>query len=583
MPSQSFSVAPNLSGIALAHVGAENEENRRLEEATFRQILDAITDMVLVKGPRSRLLWANRAFLEAYGMTNEELAGQLDAPFAEPDFTQQYIRDDHQVFSTGRPLDIPEDPLKTHDGRTLICQTVKSPIFGRDGKVAKTVAVIRDITERKRLETAMVAAKEKAEEGVRAKSAFLATMSHEIRTPLNGVLGMIELLMATPLTGEQRTYATSIEACGRALLGLIGNVLDLSKIEAGQFQIEDLPFGPMVIVEECRLVVAEVAATKGLSLTLTVGPGVPAQVRGDRERLRQVLLNLLSNAVRFTEAGAVSIALTASRPVVGEGPPGDASDGDGRGRLRLELAVEDTGIGMSAETCANLFKPFFQADGSTTRRFGGTGLGLAISKRIVAQMGGSFDVRSAVGAGSRFSFVLPCLEVTARNPAPTGRPTDRPSESGATLPVPTVRPSEARQTSPVDASRPSILVAEDNAINRLLIVRQLALLGHAGEVVSNGSEALTAWRRQHHDVILMDCQMPEMDGFEATRNILAEVRARAATPPVIIAITANASEGDRKRCLDAGMNDYLTKPVSLDDLRRMLQRWCGDHAARSPS
>jgi len=416
------SSAPRVGGVAIELEGLPAAGYRDLGEATFRQILDAIADMVLVKGPQSRLQWANRAFLDVYGMTNEQLQGLIDAPFVEPDFTQQYVKDDYQVFSTGKTLHIPTEPVTSHDGHILLCQTVKSPILDREGKVVMTVGVSRDISERKRMEAQMLAAKEAAEAAARAKSEFLATMSHEIRTPLNGVLGMIELLMGTELTEEQRNYATSVQACGRALLGLIGNVLDLSKIDAGRLRLERQPFDPRVLTEECRLVVAEEAAVKGLSLIVVHAPGAPAAVLGDRERVRQVLLNLLSNAVKFTESGRVTVTLSAkvaSAPANTDADAGAGARADGdaiaaappsagagaqppQRRIVLEVAVEDTGIGMNDTALAALFQPFFQADGSLTRRFGGTGLGLAISKRLAEQMGGRIDVLSAVGEGSLY-------------------------------------------------------------------------------------------------------------------------------------------------------------------------------------
>ena len=542
--------------------------NPELGEATFRQILDAIADMVLVKGPQSRLLWANRAFLDVYGMTNQELQGLIDAPFVEPDFTQQYVKDDYQVFSTGKTLHIPEEPVTSHDGHILVCQTVKSAIFDDKGQVAMTVGVSRDISDRKRMEAQMLAAKDAAEAATRAKSEFLATMSHEIRTPLNGVLGMIELLMATELNEEQRNYATAVQACGRALLGLIGNVLDLSKIEAGGLRLQRVPFEPRTLIEECRLVVAEEAAAKGLSLAIVHGPGIPAAVLGDRERLRQVLLNLLSNAVKFTESGRVTATL-AARPAAAAEPSDADPDSSARGagdsavtvrRIQLEITVEDTGIGMSRESLGALFRPFFQADGSPTRRYGGTGLGLAISKRIIDQMGGSIEVRSALGEGTRFSLVLPCFEAPpASAPAPLRR-----------------GEAASRAQAPAASAAPhplSILVAEDNSFNQMVIIKQLSLLGHTADVASNGVEALAATRNRNYDLVLMDCQMPEMDGFEVTRLILAAARATGAAPPVIVAITANAMEGDAALCLAAGMNEYLSKPISLDDLRRVLRRW----------
>jgi signal transduction histidine kinase/ActR/RegA family two-component response regulator len=413
---------------------------------------------------------------------------------------------------------------------------VRSVLADRERANAALTVTLAELDERVRDRTAALAgATARAEAASRAKSQFLANMSHEIRTPMNGVIGMAELLSATPLDASQREVTETIRSSGQILLAIINDILDLSTIESGQLALDKAPFALGSVLSQALKVVSTAAAAKGLALDVDADATIPPDLLGDRLRLGQVLVNLLSNAVKFTEAGRVTlstrlVAATATTPAA----------------IRIE--VRDTGIGIEPERLARLFQPFEQGDVSMSRRFGGTGLGLAISKRLVELMDGRLWGESQPGVGSTFILELP-LRAAETPSAPS-------------------RPVQAAAPAQKPAGNLRLLIAEDNPVNQRVASRMLQRLGYKSDVVENGRLAVEAVERETYDVIFMDVQMPELDGLEATRRI----KARPGQTPWIIALTAHALEEDRKQCLAAGMNDFLSKPVQLTELTAALER-----------
>jgi signal transduction histidine kinase/CheY-like chemotaxis protein/HPt (histidine-containing phosphotransfer) domain-containing protein len=385
---------------------------------------------------------------------------------------------------------------------------------------------------------ALVIAREEALAASRAKSEFLANMSHEIRTPMNGVVGMTSLLLETPLTARQQDYVKTVRASGEALLALINDILDFSKMESGSLAIGRAPFSLRAVIEDSLEIVAPLAALQGLALRHAIAEGAPEALVGDVARTRQVLVNLLGNAVKFTPRGEVRVELSVR------------SLGDGR--CEAHFAVVDTGIGIPADELDRLFVAFDQLDGSLARQQGGTGLGLAISRRLTELMGGRIWVESTVGEGSAFHFTLP----------------------GEAAPAPPCRPAEPAGMDRGLARRHplKILIAEDNPVNRRVMVGLLEHLGYEADLASNGLEVLAALERRPYDVVLMDIQMPEMDGLEVTRRIRLHTGQPSAgrRQPRIVALTAHAMSGDRERCLAAGMDGYLSKPVQIAELEAAL-------------
>jgi signal transduction histidine kinase/CheY-like chemotaxis protein len=383
-----------------------------------------------------------------------------------------------------------------------------------------------------------------ADQASTAKSEFLANMSHEIRTPLNGIVGMVELLGRTHLTADQRGMLGIIQSSSEALLGVVDDILSFSKVERGGIRKHEIDFDLRVAVEGLAQLAAPQANAKGLAFEVHVSPDVPRRAKTDPVLLRQALLNLISNAIKFTETGKVRLELV---------PGGDPAE-----PLAVLFRVIDTGIGIPQQQLSKLFTPFTQGDSSSTRKHGGTGLGLAISRRLVALMGGSIGVESRPGAGSTFWFLLPLQ--------PAAEPEDGPDYAEADrLPTP----------------KGHVLVVDDNPVNQIVTVRAVGSLGYIAEVVSGGKEAIEAVQREKFDVVLMDCQMPEMDGYTATaaiRRLEAEARGGPRVP--IIAMTANAVEGDQERCISAGMDDYLAKPIRIALLSETLRRWS---RARGPA
>jgi PAS domain S-box-containing protein len=447
------------------------------------------------------------------------------------------------------------------DGSSVDVSVTLSLIEDTEGRIAGIATIYQDISERKRARAALLeredqlaAARDEALEASRLKSQFLANMSHEIRTPMNGVLGMSQLLLNGNLEPGQRRRVLALRESGQSLLTIINDILDFSKMEAGKLELEEVDFNLLAAAESVVSLLSSPANDKGLSLTLNVARGVPGWVRGDSVRLRQVLINLLGNAVKFTERGGVEFTI------------GQAASGD------LRFAVRDTGIGIDPSSRDRLLEPFTQADASTTRRFGGTGLGLAICRQLVELMGSSLEFTSEPGAGTMFWFevalpavALPAVEMGDGEGAPRGA---QPAGDHA-----------ADRAAPSLGEGARILLVDDAEINREVGRGLLESLGYRVEMVSSGSEAVEAVRHSPYAAIVMDCLMPDMDGYEATRRIRALEGPGRHTP--IVALTAAAMAGDRERCLAAGMDDYVSKPLDPDLLHAALQR-CGRGAGLQP-
>jgi PAS domain S-box-containing protein len=682
---------------AAAHLADRNErgstsptESHALESASehernmLRTLIDSLPDLIYAKDVNCKFLLANDACCRVMGTDRSDVVGKDDFAFFPRDLAEGFYEDEQKVMRSGETLLNREESVLYRDGRRSHVLTTKVPLRDSQGRVIGIMGIGRDITARVEAENELRAAREAAEAANKAKSEFLANMSHEIRTPMNGVIGMSELMMDTKLDSAQRDYAETIRDCGRALLTVINDILDFSKIEAGKLELENIDMDLRDAVRDVARVLAVQAHAKGLELTMDVDSKLPEMVKGDPGRLRQVLLNLGGNAVKFTSKGEVSLEVK-------------VLESDERGSL-VRCEVRDTGVGIPADRISALFQPFMQVDASTTRRFGGTGLGLSIVRKLVELMHGEVGVASEENVGSKFWFTARFSPASAAGPtyhrvAPSelkgkrvlvvddnatnrkllaiqleqcglepvlassatealqmmqkalqeGEPFeialldhDMPDCNGADLgrrinsdeylkntrlvlltssglrgdalrfaqigfagyllkPVAesdlidcllVVLGGEARdwhtQTQPivtrhelrvlrkrVESRR--LLLAEDVVVNQKVAARALEKLGYEVEVVGNGLEAVTAWETGKYDLILMDCQMPEMDGYEATREIRRREGPNQHIP--IVALTAHAMKGADEECKAAGMDEHLTKPIDREALDRCLRRY----------
>ena len=530
----------NITGRKLAEQVLQNSEER------FRQLAENVREVFWMMPPAAdQILYVSPAYEEVWGRTCASL-------YRNPmSWTETIHPDDQEIAhrkferqTAGERVDS-EYRIRTPDGQEKWIRDQAFPVRDQDGKLTRIVGIAEDITERKLYETDLIQARKGADAANLAKSRFLANMSHEIRTPMNGVIGMVQLLLQTDLTDEQQQYATVAQESGRMVLALIDDILDLSRIEAGKIRLESLIFNLSDTLNGAVQPLRIQASAKGLGFDMQVSPEIPPVLRGDAHRLRQVLTNLCANAIKFTERGEVKLFAALER------------QGDGTATIRF--TVTDSGIGLRPDQVALLFAPFVQADASTTRKYGGTGLGLAICRQLVGLMGGEIGVDSSEGHGSSFWFtVVMELPPGDQQQLSRGQGTQG-NERGIGERVEAVGANSAR-----------ILVAEDNDTNRQVILAQLRKLGYtAAAAVANGAEAVDALQRGVYDLVLMDCEMPVMDGYAATRHIR---NSRQPDIP-IIALTANAMSADRDRCLGAGMSDYLAKPVDPKSLAEALTRW----------
>ena len=515
------------------HTEAVLRELRAAEDRS-RAILGAIPDVLFEVTPELDLVAYNARRPEDVYFPIDDFLGRNLAEFVPAKAVALCRAGVEEALRTGAPTTVEFEAV--HKGAPRFFEARITPIGS-----GNVLAILRDVTRKQQREQTLRDARDAAEAATRAKGEFLATMSHEIRTPLNAVIGMSSLLLDGPLSGEQKEHAATIRASGEALLSIVSDVLDYSRLDAGKLVLESQPVPVQELVSGVMSIFAGEAPRRGNVMVAEIAGDVPERILSDAGRIRQVLLNLVGNASKFTEQGRIALRVGVER-----------AEGE-QSRIRFE--VSDTGPGIREEQQEQIFDPFTQADGSMSRRFGGTGLGLAICKRLVERMDGRIGVRSQLGKGSLFWFSIPLQQPKSEAVAAAG-----PRARVRTLPG--LR----------------VLLAEDNPVNAKLAAALLGRLGCVTEVVGNGRKALEALARERFDVVLMDCQMPELDGLEATR----EIRRREGDGPrlPVVALTANAMPGDRERCLEAGMDGYLAKPFRIDDLLAALEPFVPDPAAR---
>ncbi|HEY1774761.1 MAG TPA: ATP-binding protein [Solirubrobacteraceae bacterium] len=544
-------VTLSLVGIRLAFRPALRiaREQLRASEERYRSMFELNPQpMVAYDRETLEIVEISNAMIDQYGYTRDELCSMTIKELLPPEDVPKLMAylAAHQGGSQAIVGEPPPDRPRHHrlkDG-TIIDVEVTSRNLELNGRQCR-MAHFDDITARNRAAREVAIARDQAVEASNMKSAFLANVSHEVRTPMNGVIGMTELLLDTSLTDEQREYALQVGRSGEQMLSILNDILDLSKIEGGHLDLDVGDFDLHETINETCSIAGGQARAKGLHLGVEFAPDVPCQLRGDGRRIRQIVLNLVTNAVKFTSEGSVEVRVSA------------VSNGSGGARVRVE--VQDTGIGVEPEKLVRMFEPFTQADVSTTRNYGGTGLGLAIVKEIVDMMGGEIGARSEPGQGSTFWF-----EVGLASPSSTDNGWADVAETAAVM--------AARWSQP-----PLVLVAEDSPVNQIVAARMLERCGCRTHIVANGNEAIEAFKANRYDIVLMDCQMPELDGYQTTAE-LRRIEARAYRTPVV-AMTAHALEGDRERCLAADMDDYLSKPMRHAELVEKLRVWVADGEA----
>jgi PAS domain S-box-containing protein len=526
-----------------ATVLAEAHEALAIGEAQYRLLANTATDAIVTVDDTGRILFANPAVERLFGYAPDEIVGRLASVLAPERDRARHEEVFLGYVQSGRQVSVVASARMV--GRRKDGTEVLLEISSGEGSVGHRrffTGILRDISDRQKAEQALIEAREQALEGSRLKSEFLANMSHEIRTPMNGVTGMLELLLEDQLTSEQRNRVNVALGSAQALLTIINDILDLSKIEAGKLDLSPDWMDVRAVVDEVVGLLRPRAAAKNVHVVGDCATDLPGRVFADAGRVRQILMNLVGNAVKFTDDGRVLVEATAT-PVSPD-------------RVRLRLKVSDTGIGIPEDQLAAVFDKFTQLDGAANRKAGGTGLGLSICRRLVDMMGGTIHVASQPGRGSQFWFdvELACAATVAAHVTADAARIDTSRARGA-----------------------EILLVEDNPVNQQFALAVLKSIGCVVSLAKNGEEAVRAASGRSFDLVLMDCQMPVMDGYEATRRI----RAQGVAVP-IIALTAHAMDGDRARCTEAGMDDYLVKPIRPDVLREAVARMARRQGEPSP-
>jgi len=549
--SQVIVVPRDASGrpACLATVARDESEQRRqdellrLSEHRLRQVIEHVADVLFEQDLEGRWIFLNPAWSEATGFTTEESVGRNFVDFVHPDDAKG-ARERFGLLLREGMLDatLPVRYL-TRDGQFRWMEARARRLTDADGRPVGAIGTLRDVTTQRAMAEEIGRAHQQALTSSAMMSEFLANMSHEIRTPLNGVLGLT-ILVETDLNPEQRQLATGAQTSAETLLSLVNDILDISKIEAGNVMIEQVPFDIRDWVDEVTELGFSKARGKGLDVRLDVSAELPPRIVGDPARTGQILTHLIDNAVKFTPAGTVSVVAV----------PGTALDG----RRVLRVSVTDSGIGIAPDKHELAFEKYRQGDSSTTRRYGGTGLGLAICRQLVTLMEGEIGFESTEGLGSTFWFAIPLAAARSAEPSPRTASAVSPREAGTDTVV-------------VTARVPAALLVEDNPTNQFVAKRFIEKAGCSVDVAANGAEALEKISTTDYDIVFMDCQMPIMDGYEATKRIR---QGRLSGVP-IVAMTAHAMKGDRERCLAVGMTEYLSKPLKPDVVAEMVDRMLG--------
>lgn len=528
-----------------------NDEVLRESEERFRFLSDHAPVLIWTSGADHQLTYVNRGWLQFTGRTFEQELSYNGMDRIHPSDRARVQALYGSAFQSGVAFTY-EFRLQRWDGEYRWLLSTGVPMRSADGVVRGYVGSCVDISERKDAQDQLQRAKETAEAANRSKGDFLAVMSHEIRTPMNGILGFVNLLLNSPLSVDQRKFAHHIRNSGEGLLSLINAILDFSKIEAGKMELEQSHFNLQASLDQMVAFLRPLAVEKGLFFNVNYPPELPRQIFGDAGRVRQVLLNLTGNAIKFTQKGGVDITVAVTAPNV------------------LRVSVRDTGVGIPEDKIKHLFIDFNQLDISTNRRFGGSGLGLAISKRLISLMGGEIGVESQSGVCSTFWFTLPLV---VQEP---GLPVKSEALQGSYSTI-----DSLLKTCPTLPPDLRVLVAEDNVTNQLFVIHLLKKLRCGVDVASNGKEAVRLFEQIPFDLVLMDCYMPEMDGFEATLAI-RQLEPRGATVP-ILALTASVTEEDRIRSRECGMNGFIEKPLAIPELIRLMHQWTQNKAGNLPT